>query len=414
MRRGNHIDYIDGLRGIAIALVLLSHAWGFSLVNTVRSPGYRTFFDHLAWYGYEGVSLFLVLSGFCLSMAPLRKVRGGEPDPFRPAQFFGRRAWRILPPYYVALALYVLVDAVYARERWRPLFSMDRYPVWSSVVSHVALAHNLTHARGDFNTSFWSLGLEWQWYLAFPAALALCLARPRLALATLLGGAILWAAVTHRPQAVPDTSSCMLPARLFEFCCGVVAADLVVRGRRLPTWALVLALTPPLALAVAIPAASHLSALHRAQDLARYKLGLTQPLYGLAFAALVLLGAQSGPARVALSWRPLVWLGTISYSVYLVHEPLVEAIDTYGARWVAAPALVAILAGAAGIVAGALFHRLVERPCMRPRPRAWAEPRLARLFGWADILWDRAYPRLTVSLLRPLSDEVPRLIGRGS
>ena len=98
-----------------------------------------------------------------------------------------------------------------------------------------------------------------------------------------------------------------------------------------------------------------------------------------------------------------MWLGTVSYSVYLVHEPLVEAIATYGGRWVSAPALLAILAGAGGIVAGARFHHLVERPCMRPRPRAWAEPRLARLFSWADILWDKGR-RLTTGP-RPMSDE---------
>ncbi len=252
MRRQEHIDYLDGLRGIAIALVLISHAWGFALVNTARSLGYTTVLDHFFWHGYEGVSLFLVLSGFCLSIGPLRKRREGSPDWFRPAQFFGRRAWRILPPYYVALTLSILVGALYARQQWRPLDSMVRYPVWSSILSHVALVHNLTHVCGDLNTSFWSLGLEWQWYLVFPAALVVCLARPRLALLLCLASAVAWAVVTRRPQALPDTSSCMLPARLFEFCCGVVAADLVARGRRVP--ALVLALTPPLFLALQLPA----------------------------------------------------------------------------------------------------------------------------------------------------------------
>ncbi len=404
-RRHDHIDYLDGLRGIAILLVLVSHAWGFSRLNIARSLGYHTFFDHLFWHGYEGVSLFLALSGFCLALGPLQKRAAGRPDWFRPAQFFARRAWRILPAYYVALALYVALDLVYARERWKPLFAMDRYPVWSSVVSHAALVHNLTHARGDFNNSFWSLGLEWQWYLVFPAALVLCLARPRAALALLLGGAVLWALVTRRPQAVPDTSACMLPARLFEFCCGVVAAGLVVRGRRIPMWTLVLALTPPLVLALDIPAAPPLLLARHAQDLARDTLGLTQPLYGLAFTALILLGARAPMAQAALSWRPLVWLGTVSYSVYLVHEPLVEAIDTYGLRWVTSPALLALCAGVAGIAAGALFHRLVERPCLDARARARVEPRLARLCARVDTLWDAAHRRLAPPPPRPVTGE---------
>ncbi len=405
MRRQGHIDYLDGLRGIAIALVLISHAWGFALVNTTRSVGYTTFLDNLFWHGYEGVSLFLVLSGFCLSIGPLRKRREGSLDWFRPAQFFGRRAWRILPPYYVALTLSVLAGMVYARERWRPLYSMVRYPVWSSVLSHVALVHNLTHARGDLNTSFWSLGLEWQWYLAFPAALVVCLARPRLALLLCLASAIVWAVVTHRPQALPDTSSCMLPARLFEFCCGVVAADLVARRQRIPVWALILTLTPPLALALQLPATSALSALQHVQDIARYRLGLTQPLYGLAFAALILLGAQTTATRVALSWRPLVWLGTVSYSVYLVHEPLVEAIDTYGLRWISHPAILAVVAGMGGLAAGVAFHHLVERPYLDGRRRARAEPCLARLFAWADAPWDRIRHRLSPLPGQPVGGE---------
>ncbi len=405
MRRQEHIDYLDGLRGIAIALVLISHAWGFALVNTAHSVGYTTFLDHLFWHGYEGVSLFLVLSGFCLSIGPLRKRREGHPDWFRPSQFFGRRAWRILPPYYVALTLSVLVGVVYAREQWRPLYSMVRYPVWSSILSHVALVHNLTHARGDLNTSFWSLGLEWQWYLAFPVALVVCLARPRVALLLCLASAVVWTVVTHRPQALPDTSSCMLPARLFEFCCGVVAADLVVRGRRVPVWALILALTPPLTLALQLPATGALSALQHIQDIARFRLGLTQPLYGLAFTALVLLGAQTATTRAALSWRPLVWLGTVSYSVYLVHEPLVEAIDTYGLRWISHPALLAVVAGVGGLVAGVAFHHLVERPCLDRRRRARAEPRLARVFAATDTLWDRAHRRLRAMPHRSAADE---------
>jgi len=100
-----------------------------------------------------------------------------------------------------------------------------------------------------------------------------------------------------------------------------------------------------------------------------------------------------------------VWLGTVSYSVYLVHEPLVEAIDTYGLRWIPSPALLAVIACAGGLVAGVAFHRLVERPCLNRQRRAWVEPRLARLFAWADALWNRARRRLSATLGQPIIDE---------
>src|SRR4051812_7699293 len=100
------LAFIDGLRGVAMLSVLLYHCW----VHTIRAPILlalgRHHLDLTAplHLGYLGVNLFLVLSGFCLTY-PLARIGVAEMN-LDLRRFFRRRAWRILPPYYVALILF--------------------------------------------------------------------------------------------------------------------------------------------------------------------------------------------------------------------------------------------------------------------------------------------------------------------
>lgn len=379
------IAYVDGLRGVAIGMVLVYHAWSYHVVNpfayilTQSGPP----LDRVISRGYEGVSLFLILSGFCLAHPLLVRRNAGEARWFQPGEFFARRCLRILPPYYVALTLYVLYGRLRASMHWPGLSAIGRPAYSTNVLARLLLVHNVTRYRVAINPAFWSLGLEWQWYWAFPLLLALYVWSPRGALAACALAAVLWhAGVPNDPWSISGVVSGALPPRLFEFCCGIAAAGLIAR-RRVPAPALLaLGVVLPLLL-VEMPAWPIIGALH---GLA-ISLGLAQPLYGIAFAALLLLGHRSKAVGATLSWRPLVWLGMVSYSVYLVHQPIVNAVDVLAPAGLRASPLVVPIAIACGVAIGTIFHTLIERPCTSRTARRYVVPGLTRLFRWTDAAW---------------------------
>jgi peptidoglycan/LPS O-acetylase OafA/YrhL len=104
------------------------------------------------------------------------------------------------------------------------------------------------------------------------------------------------------------------------------------------------------------------------------------------FSALLLSVPRNERLQGFLSWRPLVGLGVASYSVYLVHDPVVEASEYLTSGWLATPLLWG-LGIAAGICAGVLFHVAVEQWCMRPGTQRVVLPLLRRWLRWTDSLY---------------------------
>lgn len=368
----HRISYVDGLRGIAIGLVLICHAlvyvyWRLSDYTRVSSHDWG-----YTWAeSYKGVSLFLVLSGFCLAYPPLRRLREQREDWFRPSTFFAGRVLRILPPYLVSLLVFTALSYV---QRGDVVTTIGPPVSWPNFLSHLVLIHNWTPYEGSINASFWSLGLEWQWYWLFPGILLFAVRTRWIGLAGTLFLGLAWFATLHTAMVESST----LPGRLGEFALGVAAAQLVVAGRRFPAALLVVGMAVPLgALDLwSSPLRAPLSAM-----------GLDQPLHGLAFTCLLLLASQQVRVRSLLSLRPLVALGTISYSVYLVQQPVIEASERLS------PLRGTLLNGPVAItlavLCGYVFYRLVEKPCLDPAVRARLLPVLARPCGWMDPAWRR-------------------------
>jgi peptidoglycan/LPS O-acetylase OafA/YrhL len=390
----NRIAYIDGLRGIAVGMVVLYHVWEEHSLATHDDRVPRSIFGFVASQGFQGVSLFLVLSGFCLSLPFIRRHGSGVAEWFTPSTFFARRALRILPPYYAALALCVVGSKLMAHFRGPDIFGAP--PSAPNLLSHIALVHNLTPYSETINPPFWSLGLEWQWYWLFPFILLLCTHSPSLALKASLAVAVVWILILQgalfgffygtlsksMPSgweiSVARAWGDWLPLRLFEFTCGVVAAHAVVSDWAPRTHWLITATILSLAAVQFPPTQAALS-----------WLSLTQPVYGLAFGSLVLLGWRSSIVSTSLSWRPLVALGGISYSVYLIHAPLVFATWSFAPTALRTSVLLAPIAVVLSVVAGFAFHVTVERPCMQHTTWQRLGPRIARVFGWMDAPWRR-------------------------
>jgi peptidoglycan/LPS O-acetylase OafA/YrhL len=366
MTEKDRLDWVDGLRGIAVALVVLDHTWQ-RVPGALPSSGIGAV---ILAGGLQGVSLFLVLSGFCLSWAHWRG------KPFTPSAFFSGRILRILPPYYVALLLVIVLDRALPLSR----------AVWSSdpasktdIAEHVLLIHNLTPNVLGLNGPFWSLGLEWQWYLLFPLVFVASIRRPWVTLVSLVALSVVWTPLAQ--SHFIWYAATLLPGRLFEFAAGIAVARVVAQGAPVRSWLLMVAAAAGAAL-VALTLLGTTAALTTLQVL-----GLYWPLVGALFAALVLAGRQRPTFRHLLASRPLSGLGRISYSVYLIHFPVIGMMGGLMSI-LHAPGLVAgfVLAGS-GVVAGAGFYWCVERPVMSRRARAAVLPGLERRLRWCDRWW---------------------------
>ncbi len=159
------LHFIDGLRGMAMLMVLACHCWLFGGQWTVTVPPgvHGVNLAPLLAYGSTGVNLFLVLSGFCLYWPFVKGGTRREPTLW---EFAKRRCRRILPPYYVTLLLFgapLFLQAI--RHHSRPEIDF----AWNWLWLHAVMAHNLNLTyviRVD--GALWTLALEFQLYVLFP------------------------------------------------------------------------------------------------------------------------------------------------------------------------------------------------------------------------------------------------------
>lgn len=263
-----------------------------------------------------------------------------------------RRCRRILPPYYACLAISLIVCfAVTMRQPGRPF--TQYLPITTPVVlSHVFLVHNLSQAwMYKINGVLWSIAIEFQLYFLFPLMVALAEKLGRIVL--LVACAVLaWALLMNVPGG----------AKLYFwyiplFALGMVAARTACDPKRvMPNWALFLA-AAGLFVAACMTAA------------ARKDLIWADALVGASAATLMIALVQHRGSLLdrVLGCKPLGWIGGFSYSLYLMHHPLLQTwYVTRPLGWVSMGAgFKWNLLGLPLIVAGCyLFHLAFERPFM--------------------------------------------------
>ncbi len=361
------LHHIDGLRGLAALSVLVMHAT--SPLRAARGAGDPLSF--LLRLGTHGVELFFVLSGFCLAY-PVLAARRREGSAFDICGYAARRLVRILPPFYGAILVLAVLVAV-----GLPVLEYPRQipAAWDLVRQAAFLDWNVPF----FSGTFWTLAIEMRWYVLFPLLVALWLRAPRVF--ALLG---VVAVLAFRGTTAANADLFALPA----FLLGIVAADRVLGGkidvrRTAFAFAVILGLTifvewtagpqstfPPIA----------------AGDIRSY-LPAQWSLWQLVAYEFVLLVCACAPLRWSFSLAPVVWCGTISYSMYLIHfAPVLLVERTLG---VANPVLEAGAAIAAALVASAAFWRLAERPFVETALKGRCERALrtpiARIFTWLGI-----------------------------
>jgi peptidoglycan/LPS O-acetylase OafA/YrhL len=152
MQVRDRLDVLDGLRGIAIALVVWYH------VTLVSGQAYGPL-TYLAQAGFLGVELFFFISGFCLFYPYARALIDGRPMPTL-RRFFERRFLKIVPSYLLALAVFTCVyHAQFANPQ----------ELGIQLLSHLTFLHTLSpQTYGAISGPLWTIGVEVQFYLLFP------------------------------------------------------------------------------------------------------------------------------------------------------------------------------------------------------------------------------------------------------
>src|SRR5579862_5621445 len=160
-----HLDYLDGLRGLAALYVVIFHVY-YDAIYSVRSASLSPLKQLILFpltQGRFAVDVFIVLSGFCLMLPIARSPDGRLPGGFW--SYIKRRARRILPPYYCALAMMLVLIALIPDLRHTHGTHWDiMLPAFTpgALISHLLLIHNLSNAWiYKIDGAMWSVATEW-------------------------------------------------------------------------------------------------------------------------------------------------------------------------------------------------------------------------------------------------------------
>lgn len=360
--RGTRSD-IQGLRAIAVAAVVLDHA---------GVPGVGG--------GYVGVDVFFVVSGFLITGQLLGRLEATGRIGF--ADFYARRARRILPASLTVLALTVAGVLAFVPPTLRAQALTDAAAVALYVPNYVFAARGtdyLANTTPSVFQHYWSLGVEEQFYLLWPALLAvawLLLRRRRRAVAGVMAAvalASLAAGIVLTRTNEPWAFFALWP-RAWELAAGgllAIAAPAV--GRMLPAWAARLLGWTGLAGIVAA------CVLFTADTVFP---GTAALLPVLATVAVIAGGCVPvpGSADVLLRLRPFQFLGAISYSLYLVHWPLEQLPQAAVGYEHPLPLYVTLGLAVAAVPIAWAMYRWLENPVRRARALAQGPARRS-LFG---------------------------------
>jgi peptidoglycan/LPS O-acetylase OafA/YrhL len=304
---------LNGIRGLAALYVVIYHvflrAWpGYP--SATRAPSWAVVLS----YGRGAVAMFIVLSGFSLGLGPARS--GWRLTSV--AAYARRRAWRILPPYWVALGFsLVMTWYVLAQPGWA-------VPNGKSVVVYGLLVQDAFTA-GSPNRAFWSIAVEAQLYVLLPLLLLLIRRVSAPAMVALAAAIVVTAGGLGPHVALMNTALVKFtPDLAVLFAVGLLAAGIVAAGERTRSrpwagYALAAAVAPLVLMVVKGSVWSYFNLFWL--DLA------WAPALGCFLAAV----ATARPRFVVrfLDSRVLRSLGSCSYSLYLTHLPIVVAVS-YG------------------------------------------------------------------------------------
>ena len=331
-----HLWQLDVLRGIAILMVVLYHLQGISYRSfgnfdlydvkpgghfiTPSIPEFTLWATYPIYYGQSGVVLFFVLSGFCIHYSILlsqkKAAENGTSFRFAFIPYLLRRAWRILPAYLITLTI------IFAYQRWQAHLQGEKFFIGiKDYILHVLMLHNLRpNTFQSINPSFWSLAVEWQFYLIYPAFLFFTIRfGVMISLAcSVIVSIVCQIAVLQMTQQVTDDKiiSCWSQFPLitwFHWCLGAFVAEYWHKGRplcRIPGSVLLMLWVIMLGIAA-----------HKPLNL--FDASIVSMLWPVMFTLTLQAYIQIKRSPNFIE-RLITPIGLCSYSMYLIHQPILK------------------------------------------------------------------------------------------
>jgi len=358
------LHYLDGIRGLAALIVALYHAQLFTgrFVPIQQLWPVLQPLGKIISFGYLAVPLFIVLSGYCLAIPVVlhdkKQIKGGFKT------YISRRAKRILPPYYFALGLFIIMILCI------PVLQTPAQTAWDSkipmtpiaVITHLLLVHNLK-SEWTFKIAgpLWSVATEWQLYFLFPVLLYLW-RRFNLLLITL--GCILLTIITAVFVGPANTMHLWF---LGLFALGVTGANISfsqhadwVKLHQL-NWRIIANVS--LLITIAILTLSKY--IHLSYAVLETVIGFAALILIIYYSKTEIEDKPRPLFQKLLNKRTLIYLGTFSYSVYLIHSPFLGLINLLtlnitmepGMRWL----FMQLVAVPLSIGVSYLFYILIEK-----------------------------------------------------
>lgn len=331
--RTAYVHSLDGVRGLAALVVVFYHV---------------EYFHNWFARGYLAVDLFFILSGFVLTH------RYGQQAARR--EHFLRFAWarfaRLYPLHFATLALLVVAEFALSHYGKHAVIQGE---LGYSLILNLLLLQAVGFADSpSWNTSAWSISAEFWfnllWFAALGVALCRRIARPLLILVWGFGLLLLFKnfeLIDHHMEKVAGLTSALLRCAV-GFACGALICYFRVEAERLSRWAAVVGLLTAVLIAALAPVAMDY-----------WVVAVVFPLLVMAS-----LGSARESRLVAfLEWRPIAWLGVVSYSVYLNHLLVIKAVNLLASKLDVLSRGILIVVTVLGI--SALTYRFVEAPARR-------------------------------------------------
>jgi len=321
---GKRFAFIDALRGIASLGVVLFHAVEGNHISLLPE-----WLRYVVSFGEAGVPLFFVISGFVIA----HSLQDQRMSPTKLGRFMLRRSIRLDPPYWIAIAIAIAASLLASSlfpDRAQQQFSL------AQIAAHIGYLQNIL-GFDNINPVFWTLCYEVQFYVVFAAIL---FAPSRFALPAALAISLLWCY-----RLGPDLPG-FFPNLWYAFLLGAITWYAWMNPGMTPVFLVYF-------LGVILAAIWHNDGF---------------AIECCVGAAVIFVVAKMGKLTTFLGWRPLQFLGAISYSLYLLHNPVTGAVFRASHYFGGGP-IVQALGWAASIAAcifvASMLYRLVERPCMR-------------------------------------------------
>jgi peptidoglycan/LPS O-acetylase OafA/YrhL len=363
------LQSIDALRGIAALGVVLYHAvhqtanatpdnlfkWPVKLIQLLSS------------FGYVGVFLFFVISGFCIHLQWARARAAGETQSIEFGSFWRRRIRRLYPPYLIAIAFFLGLTALTAGLDVTHFFVYD-------VVMHLLMLHNLDpNTCYSINGVFWTLAIEEQLYLAYflllflrqrwgwgPTLIVCGLAR----VGWFFFSHFVWLG-TGAGIPVPEAAA----SHWFTWALGAMAVEAAFGLVQLPKWCRNMWLG---SLALVLASATSVVLPFMQKDTLPHDLAwlLMHPAWGLGFFILVNRAMKAETSWVTAIRRPrliaaFASVGVFSYSLYLTHELVIMQSWRFVVEGLPPMLNTLLVVVPAALAFAWVFFRCCEKPFMR-------------------------------------------------